>query len=158
MLIVTMQKCCITTMPESIIPIIMAVAGMTRKRYVSLFELSHSFYFSSISATLWSINRFIRSSLYSVAYRIRHRIFVYGRCHSHMPVRLFPIMSFVYVCVSELSDVLWTMVFRKAFLLNGYFGAVATYILFFVFASLSVSILVVMEGLSAFLHALRLHW
>lgn len=58
----------------------------------------------------------------------------------------------------ELSDVLWTMVFRKAFMLSGYAGAVATYALFFVFAFLSFSILVLMEGLSAFLHALRLHW
>ncbi|KAE9411937.1 hypothetical protein Angca_005513, partial [Angiostrongylus cantonensis] len=59
---------------------------------------------------------------------------------------------------SELSDVLWTMVFRHAFKLDGYYGAVATYILFFIFGSLSVFILVLMEGLSAFLHALRLHW
>ncbi|KAL4002336.1 V-type ATPase 116kDa subunit family protein [Acanthocheilonema viteae] len=59
---------------------------------------------------------------------------------------------------AQLSDVLWTMVFRQAFMLNGYMGAMATYILFFVFASLSFSILVLMEGLSAFLHALRLHW
>lgn len=50
------------------------------------------------------------------------------------------------------------MVFRQAFTLSGYMGAVATYILFFLFASLSFSILVLMEGLSAFLHALRLHW
>nr|CDP99192.1 BMA-UNC-32, isoform n [Brugia malayi] len=50
------------------------------------------------------------------------------------------------------------MVFRQAFMLNGYMGAVATYVLFFLFASLSFSILVMMEGLSAFLHALRLHW
>uniref|UniRef100_A0A8R1TZQ3 V-type proton ATPase subunit a n=1 Tax=Onchocerca volvulus TaxID=6282 RepID=A0A8R1TZQ3_ONCVO len=59
---------------------------------------------------------------------------------------------------AQLSDVLWTMVFRQAFMLNGYMGAVATYVLFFLFASLSFSILVLMEGLSAFLHALRLHW
>ncbi|VDK74064.1 unnamed protein product [Litomosoides sigmodontis] len=59
---------------------------------------------------------------------------------------------------AQLSDVLWTMVFRQAFMLSGYMGAVATYILFFLFASLSFSILVLMEGLSAFLHALRLHW
>lgn len=60
--------------------------------------------------------------------------------------------------VVELSDVLWTMVFRQAFALDGYWGAIATYIIFFVFASLSLAILVLMEGLSAFLHALRLHW
>ncbi|PIO59944.1 hypothetical protein TELCIR_18576, partial [Teladorsagia circumcincta] len=57
-----------------------------------------------------------------------------------------------------LSDVLWTMVFRHSFRLDGYYGAVATYVLFFIFGSLSIFILVLMEGLSAFLHALRLHW
>uniref|UniRef100_A0AC34QSB6 V-type proton ATPase subunit a n=1 Tax=Panagrolaimus sp. JU765 TaxID=591449 RepID=A0AC34QSB6_9BILA len=59
---------------------------------------------------------------------------------------------------AQLSDVLWTMVFRHAFALDGYEGAVATYVIFFIFASLTLAILVLMEGLSAFLHALRLHW
>uniref|UniRef100_A0A915AQ24 V-type proton ATPase subunit a n=1 Tax=Parascaris univalens TaxID=6257 RepID=A0A915AQ24_PARUN len=59
---------------------------------------------------------------------------------------------------AQLSDVLWSMVFRQAFTLNGYLGVIATYIIFFIFAFLSLSILVLMEGLSAFLHALRLHW
>jgi V-type H+-transporting ATPase subunit a len=40
----------------------------------------------------------------------------------------------------------------------GYVGAALMYIIFWVFGGLSVSILVLMEGLSAFLHALRLHW
>ncbi|VDP06870.1 unnamed protein product [Heligmosomoides polygyrus] len=62
------------------------------------------------------------------------------------------------VTVLELSDVLWTMVFRHSFRLDGYYGIIATYLLFFIFGSLSVFILVLMEGLSAFLHALRLHW
>uniref|UniRef100_A0A9J2P8T7 V-type proton ATPase subunit a n=1 Tax=Ascaris lumbricoides TaxID=6252 RepID=A0A9J2P8T7_ASCLU len=59
---------------------------------------------------------------------------------------------------AQLSDVLWSMVFRQVFALNGYLGVIATYIIFFIFAFLSLSILVLMEGLSAFLHALRLHW
>uniref|UniRef100_A0AC35FND2 V-type proton ATPase subunit a n=1 Tax=Panagrolaimus sp. PS1159 TaxID=55785 RepID=A0AC35FND2_9BILA len=59
---------------------------------------------------------------------------------------------------AQLSDVLWTMVFRKAFALDGYVGAIATYFIFFIFGSLTLGILVLMEGLSAFLHALRLHW
>lgn len=59
---------------------------------------------------------------------------------------------------AQLSDVLWTMVFRHSFRLDGYYGIIATYLLFFIFGSLSVFILVLMEGLSAFLHALRLHW
>uniref|UniRef100_A0AC34EZJ3 V-type proton ATPase subunit a n=1 Tax=Panagrolaimus sp. ES5 TaxID=591445 RepID=A0AC34EZJ3_9BILA len=59
---------------------------------------------------------------------------------------------------AQLSDVLWTMVFRRAFALDGYVGAIATYFLFFIFGTLTLGILVLMEGLSAFLHALRLHW
>ncbi|KAF8360110.1 unc-32 [Pristionchus pacificus] len=59
---------------------------------------------------------------------------------------------------AQLSDVLWTMVFRAAFRSDGYIGAISTYLLFFAFFFLSVFILVLMEGLSAFLHALRLHW
>lgn len=58
----------------------------------------------------------------------------------------------------ELSDVLWTMLFRVAFRFSGYAGAIATYGIFFAFALLTLSILVLMEGLSAFLHSLRLHW
>lgn len=50
------------------------------------------------------------------------------------------------------------MVFRNALATDGYLGAIATYVIFFAFASLTLSILVLMEGLSAFLHALRLHW
>ncbi|KAK0418067.1 hypothetical protein QR680_013355 [Steinernema hermaphroditum] len=59
---------------------------------------------------------------------------------------------------AQLSDVLWSMVFRRSFSFDGYLGVAAIYVLFFMFASLSLAVLVVMEGLSAFLHALRLHW
>ncbi|TKR67945.1 hypothetical protein L596_024015 [Steinernema carpocapsae] len=59
---------------------------------------------------------------------------------------------------AQLSDVLWTMVFRHSFGFDGYFGVAAIFVLFFIFASLSLFVLVIMEGLSAFLHALRLHW
>uniref|UniRef100_A0A914CMB5 V-type proton ATPase subunit a n=1 Tax=Acrobeloides nanus TaxID=290746 RepID=A0A914CMB5_9BILA len=59
---------------------------------------------------------------------------------------------------AQLSDVLWTKVFRRSLESDGCFGAVSMYIIFFYFAFFSLAILVVMEGLSAFLHALRLHW
>ncbi|MFH4979921.1 hypothetical protein AB6A40_006630 [Gnathostoma spinigerum] len=59
---------------------------------------------------------------------------------------------------AQLSEVLWQMVLIQAFALSGFPGFIAAYIIFFVFGTLTVSILVLMEGLSAFLHALRLHW
>jgi len=59
---------------------------------------------------------------------------------------------------SELADVLWTMVMRMAFTYDSYVGVVAVYLIFFAFGSLTIAILVFMDALSVFLHALRLHW
>uniref|UniRef100_A0AAY5EXZ5 V-type proton ATPase subunit a n=1 Tax=Electrophorus electricus TaxID=8005 RepID=A0AAY5EXZ5_ELEEL len=59
---------------------------------------------------------------------------------------------------AQLSEVLWVMVMRFSFSQHGYVGSVIMAVIFAVFAVLTVSILLVMEGLSAFLHALRLHW
>ncbi|CAD5226514.1 unnamed protein product [Bursaphelenchus xylophilus] len=59
---------------------------------------------------------------------------------------------------AQLSEVLWDMVLRNGLQQSGYVGIIATYLIFFVFGVLTFSILVLMEGLSAFLHALRLHW
>ncbi|VDM57535.1 unnamed protein product [Angiostrongylus costaricensis] len=59
---------------------------------------------------------------------------------------------------AQLSEVLWHMVLVQAFSLDGVASYIATYVIFFFFGVLTFSILVLMEGLSAFLHALRLHW
>ena len=59
---------------------------------------------------------------------------------------------------AELSEVLWVMVMRIPLSMQGYVGSVVLAVVFSFFALLTVSILLVMEGLSAFLHALRLHW
>ncbi|GMS92530.1 hypothetical protein PENTCL1PPCAC_14705, partial [Pristionchus entomophagus] len=59
---------------------------------------------------------------------------------------------------AQLSEVLWSMTLGITLKMNGWMGAPAQALIFFVFGVLSVSILVLMEGLSAFLHALRLHW
>ncbi|XP_068908902.1 V-type proton ATPase 116 kDa subunit a 1 isoform X3 [Tenebrio molitor] len=59
---------------------------------------------------------------------------------------------------AQLSDVLWRMVLNKGLICDGWVGGIVLYIIFAVWATLTVSILVLMEGLSAFLHTLRLHW
>lgn len=59
---------------------------------------------------------------------------------------------------SQLSEVLWLMVLRKGLMFQDWYGGVILYFIFAAWAALTVSILVLMEGLSAFLHTLRLHW
>ncbi|XP_015743821.1 V-type proton ATPase 116 kDa subunit a isoform X1 [Python bivittatus] len=59
---------------------------------------------------------------------------------------------------AQLSEVLWTMVIHLGLNIRILAGSLALFFLFAVFATLTVAILLVMEGLSAFLHAIRLHW
>ncbi|OQV20904.1 V-type proton ATPase 116 kDa subunit a isoform 4 [Hypsibius exemplaris] len=61
---------------------------------------------------------------------------------------------------AQLADVLWTKVLNEAFTLvgSGWIGIVPLFIIFAIWAAFSLCILVFMEGMSAFLHTLRLHW
>lgn len=65
---------------------------------------------------------------------------------------------------AQLSEVLWMMVIRVTFMLTVYisdFYYIISIVLYFTFAAwafFTIAILVIIEGMSAFLHTLRLHW
>ncbi|KAJ2523915.1 H(+)-transporting V0 sector ATPase subunit a [Coemansia sp. RSA 2049] len=59
---------------------------------------------------------------------------------------------------AQLSEVLWTMTFLPTLKMSGALQPIAIFCGFAVWFVLTFSILIGMEGLSAFLHALRLHW
>ncbi|XP_071780813.1 V-type proton ATPase 116 kDa subunit a isoform X13 [Centroberyx gerrardi] len=59
---------------------------------------------------------------------------------------------------AQLSEVLWSMVMHLGLSSRSGGGFFGLAIIFSAFATLTVCILLIMEGLSAFLHALRLHW
>lgn len=61
---------------------------------------------------------------------------------------------------SQLSEVLWNRLLRMGLGAeeNDYVKGVMLFIFFAVWAFFTIVILVLMEGLSAFLHTLRLHW
>jgi len=59
---------------------------------------------------------------------------------------------------AQLSEVLWEMTLESFLGPTSIFGWIALVIMSFFWFGLTIGILCLMEGLSAFLHALRLHW
>ncbi|KAM9194057.1 V-type proton ATPase 116 kDa subunit a 2 isoform 2-T2 [Dugong dugon] len=59
---------------------------------------------------------------------------------------------------AQLSDVLWAMLMRVGLRVDTTYGVLLLLPVIAFFIILTVFILLIMEGLSAFLHAIRLHW
>ncbi|XP_004595468.2 V-type proton ATPase 116 kDa subunit a 2 [Ochotona princeps] len=59
---------------------------------------------------------------------------------------------------AQLSEVLWAMLMRVGLRVDTTYGVLLLLPFIALFAVLTIFILLIMEGLSAFLHAIRLHW
>ena len=59
---------------------------------------------------------------------------------------------------AQLAATFWNLVMVKMININGWYGFIGVFIGYYLFAGITMAVLLMMDVLECFLHALRLHW